>query len=215
MVQTGDLALYEGKPFGNIMMRSNYQEITGLGFEPGDSVNVLFNNGTALEDIPFLCGCILPEGAICLNAYPGFDWIRIEKRFGRVWEPCRMTGAKTARVFLNEHGKYKVLQDVFCTDFDISAERYPNDEVFTNYRSLCGGRIRKGIVYRSTASFDPINNNDAFFIRQRHLDRLLERDGIQFVLNMTCEQKMAEEIFSSGKYDGFYGQQRIKEKRHL
>lgn len=215
MIQTGNLALYEGKPFGNIMMRSDYQEITGLGFEPGDSVNVLFNNGTALEDIPFLCGCILPEGAICLNAYPGFDWIRIEKRFGRVWEPCRMTGAKTARVFLNEHGKYKVLQDVFCTDFDISAERYPSDEVFTNYRSLSGGRIRKGIVYRSTASFDPINNNDAFFIRQRHLDRLLERDGIQFVLNMTCEQKMAEEIFSSGKYDGFYINKLHKEGKVL
>ena len=211
MVQTNELMVYEGKPFGNIMMKSSYQELIGLGFEPGDSVNVSFSNSTVLEDIPFLSGCVLPEGTICLNAYSGFDWIRIEKRFGGVWNPCHMTGTETGRILLNEHGKYKILQEVFGTNFAISRELYSDDEVFTNYRSLSGGMIRKGNVYRSVASFDPIHNDGDYYIRQRCLDRLLERDGIRFVLNMTCDREKAEEFFSSGKYDGFYIQKLYEE----
>ena len=98
MIQTGDLNVYEGKPFGNIMMCSSYSELIELGFESGDSVNIYFSNGASLEDIPFLSGCILPEGIVCLNAYAGFDWIRVEKRFGRVWEPLGMQENETGKI---------------------------------------------------------------------------------------------------------------------
>lgn len=204
MIQTNELAICEGKPFGNIMMNATYQELIELGFVPGDSVNVFFSNGIVLEDIPFLSGGVLPEGAICLNAYPGFDWIRIEKRFGYVWNACHMTGTETGRILLNKHGKYEILQDAFCMNFASSRELCSSDESFTNYRSLSGGKIQPGNVYRSVAAFDPIHNNGDFYIRQQYLDGLMERDGIQFVLNMTCGREQAEELFSSGKYEGFY-----------
>ncbi len=211
MIRTNELTIYEGKPFGNIVMNTAYRELTGHGFVPGDSVDVHFSNGIVLEDIPFLSGCVLPEGTICLNAYSGFDWIRVEKRFGSVWDLCLLTGAETGRIFLNGHGKYKILQEAFCMDFATSREMYPNDEFFTNYRSLSGGKIRPGNIYRSTASFDPIHNDGDYYIRQKCLDRLMERDGIQFVLNMTCGREQAEELFSSGKYDGFYIQKLYEE----
>lgn len=211
MIQTKDYNVYEGKPFGNIILESSYSELTGLGFEPGDSVDIRFSNGTELEDIPFLSGCVLPEGMICLNAYEGFEWIRIEKRFGRMWDSYVMTGKETGRIFLNEHRKYLLLQNVFNTDFSLSRECFPNDEVYANYRCLSGGKIRKWKFYRSSASFDPLHDRGEFVIRQKYLDKLLERDGIQFVVNMTCDKSQADEIFASRRYNGFYIQKLYEE----
>lgn len=42
------------------------------------------------------------------------------------------------------------------------------------------------------------------YTRQTCLDRLLKRDQIQFVLNMTCSKEEMDELFDSGKYKGFY-----------
>lgn len=156
MVQTGDLQLYEGEPFGNIMLRSDFPEMLRFGFHPGDSVNVVFNNGMTLEDIPYLSGCTFPKGMICVNAITGFAWIRIEKRFGKVWDTCKLNGDETARIVLREPQKYTRLQDFFSTPFSLTREDHPSDEIFTNYRPLSGGMTAKGNFYRSTGFFDPI-----------------------------------------------------------
>ncbi len=211
MIQTGDLQLYKGEPFGNIMLKSDFSEMLRFGFHPGDSVNVYFNNGMTLEDIPYLSGCVLPEGMICLNAITGFDWIRIEKRFGKVWDFCKLSGNETARIVLREPQKYSLIQDCFSTTFSLAREDFPCDEIFTNYRELSGGMIAEGNFYRSTGSFDPIHNTAGFYIRQTCLDRLLERDQIQFILNMTCSKEEMDELFDSGKYKVFYTEKLYRE----
>ena len=211
MIRTGDLSIYEGKPFGNIMLRSDYSELIRLGFRPGDSVDVRFSGGAALEDIPFLSGCILPEGMLCLNAHESFDWIRVEKRFGNAWSLYGVREGETGRVTLREPGKYAFLHRVFNTEFSLEREDYPSDECFANYRPLGCGRLRKGTLYRSLASFDPLSTAPVFRKRQKYLDGLMERDGIRFVINMCCSPQRMEEFFASGEYDGFYIQKLYNE----
>ena len=211
MVQTGDLSIYEGKPFGNIMLRSDYSELIRLGFRPGDSVSVCFSGGVVLEDVPFLSGCILPEGMLCLNAHESFEWIRVEKRFGSAWSLYGMREGETGRVILREPGKYAFLYHVFNTEFSLEREDYPGDECFANYRPLSCGRLRNRALYRSLASFDPLNTEPVFRKRQKYLDALMERDGIRFVINMTCSPQQMKELFESGEYDGFYIQKLYNE----
>ena len=204
MIRTDELSLYEGRPFGNIMLKSNYSELIRLGFRPGDSVDVLFSSGKVLEDIPFLSACILPQGMMCLNAHESFDWLRIEKRFGSAWDFCGMKGDETGRIILHDPQKYAFLYRVFSTEFSLERTDYPSDECFTNYRELSCGHMRRGILYRSVASFDSFNVKPEFLERQKCLDRLMERDGIRYVINMTCDFQQMKTIFESGAYKGFY-----------
>ena len=204
MLQTDSLYIYEGTPFGNIMLQSSFSELYSLGFRPGDSINVHFSNGTVLDDIPFLSGCILPEGMLCLNAHEGFSWVRIEKRFGRAWDLYEISESETAVIILNESQKYAFLQDTFNAGFSLSRDCYPSDEAFANYRPLRGGNIKENRFYRSTASFDPYYDRPEFIARQKMLDNLLCRDRIQFVVNMTCSNAQMETIFSSRVYNGAY-----------
>ena len=186
------------------MLRSDYSELIRLGFQPGDSVDVHFSSGKVLEDIPFLSGCILPQRMICLNAHEGFDWIRIEKRFGSAWELCGLRGDETGRVLLREAQKYVFLYRVFNTEFSLNRDDYPSDECFTNYRELSGGQLRRRTIYRSVASFDPFSNIPEFRERQKYLGRLMEREGIRFVINMTCDRQQMKTLFESGMYKGYY-----------
>lgn len=194
MCQTGELEIYEGKPFGNIMMRSDMAEISRWGIRPGDSVDVYFSSGAKLEDIPFLSGCILPEGMVCVNAHEGFDWVRIEKRFGRLWELCGVSEGETGRIVLRGKQKYSLLQKTFSAEFSFSREDYPSDEHFANYRELCGGKVQKGRFYRSVAFSDA----SVFDRRKQCLDRLVGRDGIRFILNMNRDEEQVRAEFKSG-----------------
>lgn len=211
MVQTGDLALYEGKPYGNIMFRSDYAGLIRLGFQPGDSVDVHFSGGAVLEDIPFLSGCILPEGIICVNAHEGFDWIRGEKRFGNIWDQSGIREGETAKIILRESRKYTFLYQIFNLEFTLERDDHPGDECFTNYRELSCGHLRKRMFYRSVASFDPDNRGPEFRKRQEILDRLIERDGIQSIVNMDCNRQQMEKLFASGEYNLFYVQKLYNE----
>ena len=204
MIQTEDLSLYEGRPFGNIMLRSDYSELIRLGFRPGDSVDVHFGSGKVLEDIPFLNNCILPQGMMCLNAHESFDWIRVEKRFGSAWDFCGLTGDETGKVILHEPQKYAFLYRIFNTEFSLERDDYPSDECFTNYREFSCGNMRKRTLYRSVASFDPLSVRPEFTARQKYLDGLMERDGIRYVINMTCDRQQMKTFFESGIYEGYY-----------
>lgn len=198
--QTGGLNVYEARPFGNIMLDSDFAALARVGIHPGDSVDVLFASGKVLEDLPFLSGCILPEGMICLNAHEGFDWLRVEKRFGNAWEHFRMRENETGRILLRESGKYAFLYRVFNAEFSLERKDYPSDEYFSNYRELRGGRLKKKMFYRSASSFPLPDDAASFRERQQCIDALIRRDGIRFVLNMACDGPVAERDFPCGVY---------------
>ena len=200
VLQTGDLSVYEARPFGNILFDSDFASLARAGIHPGDSVDVLFASGKVLEDLPFLSGCILPEGTICLNAHEGFDWLRIEKRFGNAWEHFQMRENETARILLRESGKYAFLYRVFNAEFSLERKDYPSDEYFSNYRELSGGRLKKKMFYRSASSFPLPDDAVSFRERQQCIDALIRRDGIRFVLNMACDGPVAEASFPCAVY---------------
>lgn len=213
MHQTDDLCVYKGEPFGNIMFAENFSALARAGIHPGDSVDVRFADGRILEDIPFLSGCILPAGMICMNAHEGFDWIRIEKRFGNAWHHFRMETPGTGRIVLREPGRYETLYHAFNAEFSLFREDYPSDEFFANYRMLCCRQLREKFLYRSASSFEPADDSTPFQERLKCIDRLMERDGIRTVINMTCDRQQLKANFDSGQYEGFYVKKLYEEGR--
>ena len=214
MYETNDLSVYEGIPFGDILLNSSYSELTHLGFELGDSVDIRFSSGECLEDIPLLSGCILPEGVIYLNAPRGADFVRVEKRFGHVWAHCRMKGAETGRITLRKQRKFILLQKNFYADYSSDRKEYPSDEDFANYRSVSAGKIPEGRLYRSAGVLDSFGNKYKFIIIKNCMSSLLERDGIRFVLNMSYSGDHMGKVFRSGIYKGSY-LQKLYEEGHF
>ncbi len=213
MHQTDELCVYQSEQFGNIMFAADFAALVRAGIHPGDSVDVCFADGRILEDIPFLSGCILPAGMICMNAHEGFDWIRIEKRFGNAWKHFRMAEPGTGRIVLREPGKYQALYQVFNAEFSLAREDYPSDEYFANYRPLCCSSLRERTLYRSVSSFEAVNDGTPFPERLQCIDRLMERDGIRTVIHMTCDRKQLKAYFDSGRYDGCYIKKLYEEGR--
>lgn len=213
MHQTDDYSVYKGEPFGNIMFAADFAALAHAGIRPGDSVDVCFAGGRILEDIPFLSGCILPAGMVCMNAHEGFDWIRIEKRFGNAWDYFGMKEPGTGRIVLREPGKYFTLFQAFNAEFSLARHDYPSDEFFANYRPLCCRQIRKRIFYRSASSFELENDSTPFEERRKCIDQLMERDGIRTVINMTCDPQQLKADFEAGQYEGFYIRKLYEEGR--
>lgn len=202
MAEIYELKICEGAPFGNILLNTTCAELLRLGFAPGDSVDVRFSSGEALEDVPFLSGCVLPRGMVCLNAHEGMRFVRIEKRFGRIWDAFRLTGNVTGQILLRGHGKYGFLQSAFSADYSVPKEAYSGEDEYANYRALAGGSIRKGMFYRSAGSLDSVRDKIRFIMRKRSLDSLMERDRTGFVLNMSYSREYMDAVFRSGIYGG-------------
>ena len=194
--------------FGNTLLELSYEDFTARGFRPGDSVDVCFGNGVCWADIPYFNGCYVREGERYVYAQKGYPHVRIGIAFGKSYKEAGLTENASCRILLRERGKYLSLQNLLSVEFTLHRKDYTNDAFFANYRSLSGGAILPNRFYRSVSPFLQFDN--AFYV-----NKLMERDGIAFVLN-TCdtpeELKMA---VASGRFDGQYAKKLYEQGKIL
>lgn len=105
--------------FGGIYITATIEYFNSLGFEYGDSVDIFFSNGYAMEDLPYYNGYYVDPGEALLVAYPGYDYIKAAVNFGEdLWliaDNASEDGLKEdsyATVVLREKAKYLV----HCTE---------------------------------------------------------------------------------------------------
>lgn len=53
ILQTGPVGISEEKDFHSIVMDLSTEELNQMGFAYGDSVDIKFDNGFSLEDVPY------------------------------------------------------------------------------------------------------------------------------------------------------------------
>ena len=75
-ITTGEIGVIHDTEFDNVYIDLTIDEFNALGFEFGDSVNVEFNNGRGLEDIPYYSGYYVPVGQPLACGYPGYPHVR-------------------------------------------------------------------------------------------------------------------------------------------
>lgn len=217
-VSVKDLATIHEEEFGGVYLKMTIDDFNALGFEYGDSVDVLFSSGYVLEDIPYYNGYYVDAGQPLLIAYPGYDFIKVAINYGAdLWEEANLHAVKredlwlsasldehsTATVTLHEKGKYADIQESSDIHYYDEIERYPNEVVFANFRNIEMGNISKGNVYRSASPCDDQHK------RAPYVDALIEEAGVNFILDLAdtdvkIERYINAEGFSSDYFLSLY-----------
>ena len=217
-----NIAIQHEPEFGGVYIEMTIEDFNEKGFEYGDSVDVIFSNGYALEDIPYYNGYYVDAGDPLLIAYPGYDYIKAAVNYGEdLWETAELKLGEdaepvvtlfqsldleehdTATVVLRERGKYKDIQ--IARDIHYKDERnlFPSDEVFANFRNMTVGDLREGAVYRSASPCDNQHN------RAPYVDALIADAGVNCILDLAdndvkINRYMAADDFNSPYFQSLY-----------
>ena len=201
---TGKVGVIQDEEFGGIFIDLTIEGFNALGFSYGDSVDISFDNGITLEDIPYYTGYYAPVNELLLCAYPGSPHVKLARNYGDpTWDEFRMTKDSKATVTMNEKAKYLSTQELNKLEYSDNREDYGSDIIFANFREVEGGNLRKKRFYRSASPCDNQHN------RAPYANALAEEYGVRFVINLSDnETKKAfytkEEDFVSRYYDELY-----------
>ena len=184
--------------FGGIYINISIDDFNSLGFEYGDSVDISFSNGKTLTDIPYYSGYYVDMGETLLVAYPGYPYIKACVNYGDdLWITDGLDENCTADVKLNESGKYVKIQNARNIKYS-DEQGDQSDEVFGNFGAVSAGDLKDNILYRSASPCDNEHNRAAV------VDRLIEKAGVNFVLNLSDNEDDMEELISMSDYNSPY-----------
>ncbi|MCC6093552.1 MAG: tyrosine-protein phosphatase [Eubacterium sp.] len=194
----------EDKNFGSVIIGLSLDEFNNAGFSFGDSVDVIFDNGYKLEDIPYYDGYYARRGDAQIAGYPGYEHPYIARTSsGSMWEETGVTENSKVTVRLREKGKYRVTEESFGTQYTNDRKDYNSDEAFANFRTFAAGDMKQNFFYRSAS---PIDNS---YNRAEYASQLAEQAGIRYVLNLSDNEEeymkdIANDSFSTDWYQNLY-----------
>ena len=185
------------------------EDFYNMGFEAGDMVTVIFDNGFVLE-APFLDGyyVYVEKGEPIVFAYPGYTYIGICFNYAKLNEIADVEIGDKAIIMLTGPEEYRAHYETYRLDRTNNREDYDTDEEFANFRNIKLGNIAEGVLYRSSS---PINNENG---RASYADRLIEKAKINTVVNLADSPEeimryMAGEDFASPYYAKLYNDNKV------
>ena len=203
-VTTGEIGVIQDDEYGGTFIDLTIEAFNALGFDFGDSVNIYFDNGIALDDIPYYTGYYVPVEELLLCGYPDSPYVKIVRNYGdSTWKEFRMTEDSKVTVTMNEKAKYLSTEELNELVYSDNREDYDSDIIFANFREVRGGDLREKGFYRSASPCDNQHN------RAPYANALAEEYGVKFVINLSdSEEEYAaypeEEDFVSDYYDNLY-----------
>ena len=181
--------------FGGVYIKAAIAEFNALGYQYGDSVDVVFSNGYRLEDQPYYNGYYTDYGQSLLVAYPGYDYIKACINCGSdLWELAALSESETATVTLRERGKYLSTQKARDIHYTDDRSDYASDVVFANFRSVSAAGVAPGMLYRSAS---PCDNQHK---RAPYVDALIQSAGVRCILNLADSEEKIESYLSSDAF---------------
>lgn len=174
--------------FGSVYLDMTIDKFNALGFDYGDSVDVVFSNGYKLQNIPYFNGYYVNVGDPLVVAYPGYPHIAVATNYGALWNEAGLKEGDTATVRLNTPDLYNAQQNAFDITYTDKRSDYASDEIFANFRACSGGKLKANTVYRSAS---PIDNEHS---RVPYVEALMKQTGMAYVLNLSDSPKEADEF---------------------
>lgn len=220
-----DYPIEHEEEFGGVYIKEGIEDFNSLGFDYGDSVDVLFDNGYALEDIPYYNGYYVDAGEALLIAYPGYEYIKVTKNYGQdiwdefdlklsgdikdtIWLVSKLEEHNKATVRLREKAKYLDIQTASNIGYYDERDKYDSDEIFANFRMIKAGNIKEGTLYRGASPCDDQHK------RASYADALIRENGVNAILDLAdnynkIERYMANEDFNSPYFKTLYDEDRV------
>ncbi|MCR5108349.1 MAG: tyrosine-protein phosphatase [Lachnospiraceae bacterium] len=168
----------ERSEYGHIVINATTEELLDRGFEYGDTVNINFENGTRLEDIPFYNGFYSEHGGLLLVAYPGIDNPSIGVNFGRFYDNGDFKEGLKIDILLNKKGGASLIQNINNLVYTNKREDYSSDDEFANARDMKGGKLKPFILHRSASPFDDT------FSRAGYASEYARKNNIKVILDL-------------------------------
>ena len=203
-----DYSVLQDTKFGGVFAKISIEDFNALGFEYGDSVDVLFSNGYELKDIPYYNGYYVDVGNPLVIGYPGYDYIKVGINYGDdLYLIAGLNENCTITITLNEKEKYK--KEQLARDLHYSDEQgTKTDAEFANFRVVNVGNLKENILYRSASPCDNQHN------RAPVVDKLINRAGIQFIINLSDNAKdlanhINKEDFNSPYFLSLYNKENV------
>ena len=184
----------EDREFGNVNLDVSIEDFLAAGFQFGDSCDVRFSSGLTLEDVPFYSGFYVRSGAPVIVGYPGYEEIIMTRNNRGLWTDAGLRDGDTVTVTLREAGKYKNTQETLAQTHSDDRADFRDDEQFSNFRALRGGRLKDDLLYRGASPVDNAHNRAAV------TDALLKAHGIRFILDLADSE---EELRAYREIAGF------------
>ena len=203
-----NLSIIHGTKFGTVQPMISLEDMKNNGLDFGDSLNIYFSNGNKLLDIPYFNGFYVRTTEPLVCGYPGYEHPAIGKNNGGdIWEIFNLDESMTVSIELCEKAKYLNVQNTMDTVYTNFREDYASDEIFANYRAMKGGNLKDNWFYRSAS---PCDNQ---YFRAKYTNKLMEKDKVNFILNISdCEEEIEiyrlsssfnypyfDEIYNSGR----------------
>ncbi len=192
--------------YGGVYIKIAIDDFNALGFSFGDSIDLTFDNGRKLEDIPYYNGYYVDAGEPLLIGYPGYEYIKATINYGQdlwdefslkapanvegLWKKAVLEEHNTATITLHEKGKYLPIQEASDIHYFDERERYDSDAMFANFRSMNLGKLKKDILYRSASPCDNQYN------RAPYVDALIREAGVKTILDLADNEVKIEKYIA-------------------
>lgn len=176
-------AVLQDNKFDSVYLNISIDDFLASGFHFGDSCDVSFSNGLTLEDIPFYNGYYVRAGKPLIVGYPGYEYIAVARKDKGLWTDAGLTEKDTAVVTLREAGKYLNTQETLSQSYSNERGDYRDDIQFANFRTLSGGDLKDGFLYRGASPVDNEKN------RAATVNSLLEKTGIRFIVDLADSEE--------------------------
>ena len=214
-----DYPIVHETEFGGVYIEMTIEDFNALGFEYGDSVDVVFSNGYRLDDIPYYNGYYVDPGNPLLIGYPGYDYIKATVNYGQdLWDTANLkigaakeetpeTGLwlnadleehDTASVYLHEKGKYLDIEQASDIHYKDERDQFPSDEVFANFRAVNMGNLKENVIYRSAS---PCDNQHK---RAQYVNDLIEQAGVNAIMDLADTEVKIERYINADDFSSPY-----------
>ena len=203
-VTTGPIGVVKDEEFGNVYIAPTIDEFNAMGFAFGDCVDVVFDNGVELKDVPYFSGYYVPVGEHLLCGYPGYPHPVISCNYGEsTWEEFGVTDDTKVTVTLNKKAKFIATQELYSLAYSDDRNEFDSDQIFANFREVEGGQLKDNGFYRSASPCDDQHRRAAY------ANRFAEEYGVRFVLNLSDNETKYKGYteapdFGSLYYDSLY-----------
>ena len=210
--------------YGGVYIKIAIDDFNALGFSFGDSIDLTFDNGRKLEDIPYYNGYYVDAGEPLLIGYPGYEYIKATINYGQdlwdefslkapanvegLWKKAVLEEHNTATITLHEKGKYLPIQEASDIHYFDERERYDSDAMFANFRSMNLGKLKRDVIYRSASPCDNQYN------RAPYVDALIREAGVKTILDLAdnevkIEKYIARDDFASPYFLSLYDSDQV------
>lgn len=208
--EAGPFGMKHDLQFGGLLIDVPKALLYQKGFAPGDSVDVRFDNGYTLKNVPFYTGFYTKTGMPLLCTYRGYDYPILCINNGEdLYTTAGLADDSTVTLLLNRKAFYLPTEEVMNMGYSRQRSQYASDEIFSNFRVLRLGRIRNGLIFRSASpSVDE-------YCRASCTDRLMEKHGIRYCINLADDEYEIRDAYLDDSIQAPYWKKLYEEKHIL